>query len=71
LCPEPHDLSTYKLLVRYERSERDGALFDAARASIDAIAALTGMAEVFALRSMDMFRVLNVELIPASVSARR
>jgi adenylate cyclase len=63
MCPDPLDMTTYKLLVRYEGTQREGALFDAARVSIDAIAALTGMADVFALRSMDIFRVLNVETV--------
>ena len=40
MCPDPVDLTTYKLLVRHEGAQRDGALFDAASASIDAIAAL-------------------------------
>jgi hypothetical protein len=62
LCPDPVDLVTYKLLVRHEGTQREGALFDAARASIDAIAALTGMSEVFALKAMDVFRVLNIEV---------
>ncbi|HZX53414.1 MAG TPA: pyridoxamine 5'-phosphate oxidase family protein [Ilumatobacteraceae bacterium] len=62
LCPDPVDMVTYKLLVRHEGTQRDGALFDAARASIDAIAALTGMSDVFALRSMDVFCVLNIEV---------
>ena len=65
MCPDPVDITTYKLLVRYEGSHREGPLFDAARASIDAIAALTGMSDVFALRSMDVFRVLDVEAVVA------
>jgi adenylate cyclase len=63
MCPDPADLTSYKLLVRHVGSQREGALFDAARASIDAIAALTGMADVFALKSMDVFRVLNIEAV--------
>lgn len=62
MCPDPVDMSTYKLLVRHEGTLREGTLFDAARASIDAIAALTGMSDVFALKSMDVFRVLNIEV---------
>ena len=63
MCPDPLDLTTYKLLVRHEGSQREGALFEAARESIDAIAALTGMADVFVLRSMDIFRVLHIEAV--------
>jgi adenylate cyclase len=70
MCPDPLDMTTYKLLVRYEGTQREGALFDAARVSIDAIAALTGMDDVFALKSMDIFRVLNVETVVLRPPAR-
>jgi adenylate cyclase len=70
MCPDPLDMTTYKLLVRYEGTQREGALFDAARVSIDAIAALTGMDDVFALKSMDIFRVLNVETVALRPPAR-
>jgi adenylate cyclase len=70
MCPDPLDMTTYKLLVRYEGTQREGALFDAARVSIDAIAALTGMDDVFALKSMDVFRVLNVETVALRPPAR-
>jgi len=62
LCPDPVDLATYKLIVEHERSERAGSLFESAGASIDAIAALTGMSDVFALRAIDVFRVLDVSV---------
>jgi adenylate cyclase len=63
MCPDPVDITTYKLLVRHVGTQREGPLFDAASASIDAIAALTGMADVFALKAMDVFRVLNIEAV--------
>jgi hypothetical protein len=71
LCPDPLDLATYKLLLQHERSERDGALFESAGASIDAIAALTGMADVFALRAIDVFRVLDVSVAPSRLPSSR
>lgn len=64
LCLHPSTLATYKLLVRSVGSETSGPLFDSVRSSIEAIASLTGMADVFALRSIDVFRVLEVELVP-------
>jgi adenylate cyclase len=70
MCPDPVAIITYKLLVRHEGSQSEGALFDAARASIDAIAALTGMSGVFALKSMDVFRVLNIEVAAPSLPAQ-
>jgi len=63
---DPVNFDAYKLLVRHERSETDGATFDVMRRSIDAIAALTGMSEVFALRSAEIFRVFDAERIPMS-----
>ena len=70
MCPDPADLTTYKLLVQHEGTKRDGALFEAASASIDAIAALTGMSEVFALKAMDVFRVLHVEVVEPRPAGR-
>lgn len=70
MCPDPVDLTTYKLLVRHEGTQREGALFDAARLSIDAIAALTGMADVFVLKAMDIFRVLNIDAVAPRPPAR-
>lgn len=69
LCPDPVDLVTYRLLVQHERTERDGPLFESAGASIDAIAGLTGMAEVFALRAIDVFRVLDVDRAASRASS--
>ena len=40
-----------------------GPCSTSAGASIDAIAALTGMSEVFVLKAMDVFRVLHVEVV--------
>ena len=65
VCPDPVDLVSYKILVRHEGTQVEGPLFDAACASIDAIAALTGMADVFALKAMDVFRVLDIEAVPS------
>jgi adenylate cyclase len=65
LCPDPVDLVTYKLLVQHERTDTEGSLFESAGASIDAIAALTGMVDVFSLRAIDVFRVLDVSVAAA------
>lgn len=60
LCPHPDTGISYKLLIRHERSETSGPRFDIARTELEAIAAMTGMADVFALRAIDVFRVLDV-----------
>lgn len=65
LCVDPVTGASYKLLARYERCERDGPRFDAARAQLDAIAALTGMQDVFTLHSIDVFRVLDASEVPS------
>lgn len=64
LVLHPSTLAIYKLLVTLVGSETSGPLFDSVATSIEAIASLTGMTEVFALRSIDVFRVLEVEQVP-------
>ncbi len=54
-------------VVQYERTERRGPLFERLRRDVDAIAALTGMEGVFKLRSADIYRVLELELVRAKV----
>jgi predicted pyridoxine 5'-phosphate oxidase superfamily flavin-nucleotide-binding protein len=64
---DPVTFDSYKLLVQYERTERRGPLFERLRRDVDAIAALTGMEGVFKLRSADVYRVLELERVPAAV----
>jgi predicted pyridoxine 5'-phosphate oxidase superfamily flavin-nucleotide-binding protein len=64
---DPTTYDSYRLLVQYERTERRGPLFERLRRDIDAIAALTGMEGVFKLRSADVYRVLELELVVAAV----
>jgi predicted pyridoxine 5'-phosphate oxidase superfamily flavin-nucleotide-binding protein len=64
---DPTTFDSYRLLVQYERTERRGPLFERLRRDIDAIAALTGMEGVFKLRSADVYRVLELELVVAAV----
>ncbi|HEX7277134.1 MAG TPA: pyridoxamine 5'-phosphate oxidase family protein [Acidimicrobiales bacterium] len=64
VCADPQTCRSYKLLVRFERSEDEGEVFDTVRESIDMIAALTGMTGVFALRAVGVFRVLDVTAVP-------
>jgi predicted pyridoxine 5'-phosphate oxidase superfamily flavin-nucleotide-binding protein len=62
---DPTTYDSYRLVVRYERTERRGPIFERLRRDIDAIAALTGMEGVFKLRSADVYRVLELELVAA------
>jgi hypothetical protein len=64
---DPLTYDSYRLMVQYERTERRGSLFDRMRRDVDAIAALTGMEGVFKLRSVDIYRVLDLERVVSIV----
>jgi hypothetical protein len=55
------------MMLVYERTERRGPIFERLRRDVDAIAALTGMAGIFKLRSADIYRVVEVEQVLAAV----
>ena len=63
LVLDPHTYDEYRLILRYERSERRGKLFDRVERDIEAIAALCGMQGVFRLRGVDIYRVLEIERV--------
>ncbi len=65
LCPHPDSGLSYKLLVQHERSESSGELFEAVRTDLEAIAKMTGMEDVFSLRAIDVFRVLDASVVPS------
>jgi predicted pyridoxine 5'-phosphate oxidase superfamily flavin-nucleotide-binding protein len=64
---DPLTYDSYRMVVQYERTERRGPIFERLRRDIDAIAALTGMSGVFKLRSADVYRVLELQLVRAKV----
>jgi adenylate cyclase len=66
--PQTHD--EFRLTLTYERTERRGHVFDRLRSDVDAIAALTGMQDVFRLRAADIFRVTDVVRIPPNPGSR-
>ena len=68
---DPVTYDSYRLVVQYERTERRGPLFERLRRDIDAIAALTGMEGVFKLRSADVYRVFELELVRARCTKHR
>jgi hypothetical protein len=59
---DPVTFDAYRLEIRFDHEEKDGALFDAMRLRIEAIASHTGMTGVFKLRSADVYEVVSVEL---------
>ena len=68
LVTDSQTYDTYRVALRFERTETAGPLFERLRASIDAIGALMHMDEVFALRGADVYEVVGVEAV--SVAAR-
>ena len=64
---DPLTFDSYKLVLQYERTERRGPLFEKMRRDIDAVAALTGMQDVFKLRSADVYRVVSIDQVLGAV----
>ncbi len=64
---DPTTYSSYRMMLVYERTERRGPVFERLRRDVDAIAALTGMAGIFKLRSADIYRVVELEPVLAAV----
>jgi hypothetical protein len=64
---DPLTYDSYRMMLVYERTERRGPIFERLRRDVDAIAALTGMAGIFKLRSADIYRVVEVEQVLAAV----
>jgi len=63
LLIDPVTFSEYRLTLRYERTDRRGVVFERLRDDVDTVAALTGMRDVFRLRSADIFRVEAIDVI--------
>jgi hypothetical protein len=63
----PSNGDQFALDLHYLRTEREGPIFDAVAANLDAIASMTGMTGVFRLRGVDIHAVLACE--PFGVSA--
>jgi GAF domain-containing protein len=53
------NMRQYRLDLRYERTETEGATFDRVSTRLDAVASQTGMSQVFHLQGVDIFEVLD------------
>jgi adenylate cyclase len=59
LLVAPEKMTQYRLDLAFEHTEVRGAVFDYVRTRLDAIASQTGMKEVFGLRGVDIYRVVD------------
>lgn len=76
LLIDPVTYSEYRVVLRYERTDRRGPVFDRLREEVGRVAALSGMTDVFHLRSADICRVEEIEVVrdfepPADEGASR
>jgi hypothetical protein len=55
----PTNLHQYRLDLLFEPTETSGALFDRVKTRLDAVASQTGMSQIFRLRGVDIFQVLD------------
>lgn len=60
---DPLSFDAWRIRARYQRSEREGALFETMAARIQVIASHSGMTGVFRLISADVYEVLALERI--------
>lgn len=65
----PSNKRQYRLDLRYERTETEGALFDRVKTRLDAVASQTGMSQVFRLHGVDILEVLDCRPMNAETSA--
>jgi len=61
LVTDSQTYATFRLALRFDHTECDGPLFEQMRSSLEAIGALMHMGDVFRLRGVDVYEVLDVE----------
>jgi uncharacterized protein len=57
---DPRNFINYTMDIEYIRSETEGPVFDQMDMQLEAIASMTGMADIFKLRAADIYRVKSV-----------
>lgn len=57
----PTSMRQYRIHATYERTEREGAVFERMRANLAAVASMTGMAAVFRLQGSDIYAIRHIE----------
>jgi GAF domain/Pyridoxamine 5'-phosphate oxidase len=61
LVVSPETAYQYRLNLCYERTETQGPTFERMKSGLDAVASQTGMSQVFRLRGVDIYRVLDCQ----------
>ncbi len=67
LVVSPQTLQQFRLDLRYERTDTEGTAFDRMKMRLDAVASQTGMSQVFKLRGVDIYRILDCRPLNAEV----
>ena len=65
----PETMRQYRLDLRYERTETEGAGFDRMNTRLDAVASQTGMSQLFKLRGVDIFEVTDCRPVNSKTSS--
>jgi len=66
---DPLNAAHFRLHLEYLRTETEGPLFENMKAKLAGIASHTGMSKVFRLLGSDVYRVLEVEVVPGGIPA--
>jgi adenylate cyclase len=69
IVTHPATGARYRLLIRYERTETAGPLFERMKAKLAGIASHTGMAGIFKLQGSDLYEVEDIERVPGQLLA--
>lgn len=65
----PETADQYRLDLQYERTEVAGPFFDRMSTRLAAVASQTGMSQIFTLRGVDVYRVLDCRPVNAEIQA--